>query len=120
MSFPSCSCHVSHVDILNRSSFNTIVIRILTVYLTKDQMKDFIVQMRRRHRGPTIHQFNPHGVVSDQQKPVAHDKFPVEPTNTKRERTSMHAFMNHPSKHQQKSFSDYRHSQSAADLFLYR
>ncbi|CAF1363611.1 unnamed protein product [Adineta ricciae] len=100
--------------------FLVVVATILTVYLTKDQMKDFVIQMRRKHRGPTIHQFNPHGVMSDQQKAAAHDKFPIEHANTKRERTSMHAFMNLSSKLQQNSFSDYRHSQSAADLFLYR
>ncbi|UJR13894.1 hypothetical protein I4U23_000901 [Adineta vaga] len=89
-------------------------------------MKDFVIQIRRRHRGPVIHQFNPQGLVSEQYKQPSNDQLSmnkkVQPGhgNSKRERTSMHAFINPSTKHQHESISDYRHSQSAADLFLYR
>ncbi len=103
--------------------------RLLTVYFTKDQMKDFASRMGIGQRGPVIHQFHPEvllpSAVHKQQTSSyeqAHDKTKSKPImggGQKRERTSIHTFMNSSNKQQQDTISDYRHSQSAVDLFLY-
>jgi hypothetical protein len=100
--------------------------RLLTVYFTKDQMKDFAIRMGIGQRGPVIHQFHPEvllpSAVQTSSYEQVHDKTKSKAImggGQKRERTSIHTFMNSSNKQQRDTISDYRHSQSAVDLFLY-
>ncbi|CAF1069513.1 unnamed protein product [Adineta steineri] len=97
--------------------FIVIIATVLTIYLTKDQMKDFVNRMGINQRGPVIHEFNPHGLTlsndqSHSRIPNDNNKLIFVNERQKREHTS--------NKYQQNSISDHRRSQSATDLFLYR
>ena len=75
--------------------------------------------MSLSHRGTIIHQFH-----RDVHSPsLIPGELPFNAKSIKeggkRERTSVHTFMNSSNKHQQDSVSDHRQSQSAANLYLY-
>ena len=96
----------------------------MIIYLTKDQIKQYANRIGLGQRGPVIHQFNPQAVARTTEKFHGYPSIeePIIGTrntqpNQRKERTSVHGFVNTSASHDPPT--DSRYSQSAGNLFLY-